>query len=181
MRFTVLAVGFLLAPALQAQTADLVVTFDRATSHGDALSLVHQLAADVPVEREGTQFEPVTTSAGLEAPPDAEAVRALFAAGAISVEVVRPAAQLASFGVPIDVEAYEADRSTPAYYAKVSFASSTPTPVARRIVTAALGVEAGGVTKSANVVRLRVAAGDANELATALRASEGVVAARVQR
>ena len=104
-----------LTPALQAQTTHLVVTFDRATSQADAFHLVHQLDATVRVGPQGVQFEPVTTSAGLHAPPDAESVLAMLAAVALSVDVTRTAAQLAAMGVPIDVDAYEAERSEAAY------------------------------------------------------------------
>ena len=153
--------------------------FDRATSQEYALQLVHRLDDSVELMREGTQFEPVTTSAGLDAPPDAEAVRALFAAGALSIEVVRHAAQVAAWRGSVDVDAYEAESSIPSYQVKVSFASSMPTAEARRAVTAALGVEAGDVTKSENRIRFRVSSGAAAELARALRTARGVVAAQV--
>ena len=179
MRLAVLAAGLLFAPALRAQTSDLVVTFDRATPQIDAYQLVYQLDAEVEVYREGTQFEPVTVGASLNGPPDDAAVRALFESGALSVDITRLAAQLVAFGFSDDADAYEAESLVPAYHVEVSFASWTSTAEVRRAVTAALGVEPGGVTKSENVLRLRVAAAAADALATALRAANGVVAAQV--
>lgn len=167
------------APAL-AQEAELVATFDRSTESREALRVLHGLALD-PAPG-GVEFGPVQLSAPLPSSPSAETLAAVFASGAVSVEVVRSAAQLAAAGVPERVDEIERKwpASFPRYYVSVSYPSTTPTPDAEDAFESALGTPPQSVTKRANEVRIRLPRSEATAAAARLRSVPTVVAVHVE-
>jgi len=187
MRTFALLVGALVCAScatVSPEVSDLVVTFDRSTSTAEARDLVRQL--DPEAKSEGV-FEPVRLSARLDAPPSAEAVAGLFEGGAISVEAIRAAAQLAEVAFTTE----EIGRLNPqadvrsvasleaiglgGYSLRVTYPSTLPSRVAADRFEASVGVPPEGVEVVANDLRVTAAASD---LATRLRTAPGVLAVR---
>ena len=171
-----LAAAFLATPA-RAQEAELVVTFDRATRAYEAQDLIQTVAPRVQTFGDG--FSSLYVSAQFDAPPPPQALGALFEDGAVSVEVVRLAAQLAALA-PFDMEELEAHGVGGGYLVRVGYASTTPTDEATAAFASALGVEPAGAEKRANEIRFRVPEPTAPSVADRLRSSSGVVAVRVE-
>ena len=168
-----LLVALLSVTAAYAQGVDLVVTFNRATSLFDAERAVRQI--DPSAETDGT-FEPVRVTRHMDSPLTTDQVEALYENGAISVELVARAAQLAASGVTLEPPAgLERVTEPPVYLLRVTYPSTMPSHVAAAHFEAAAGVPPGGVDVRANELRVRVSS---RAVASRLRTTPGVLAVR---
>jgi hypothetical protein len=165
----------------QSQEAEVVVTFDRGTAAFDAHRLVNAIVDHPQFPTFGDEFSPLYLSAQLDTPPPSQTLSALFESGAVSVEVVRTAAQIAAWA-GTDVEEIETftKGAPPGYLVRVGYASVTPTDQAAATFASILGVEPTTVKKDANEMRLRVPESTALSVAERLQSSAGVVAVRVE-
>jgi hypothetical protein len=176
----------------QPQEAEVVVTFDRSTAAYEAQQLVTAVAPQAVTFGDG--FTPLLLSVRLDAPPPPQALSALFESGAISVEVVRTAAQIAAWAggtdfeevlaawAGTDVEEIEALAigAPTGYLVRVGYASATPTDQAAAAFASALEAEPTTVEKDANELRFRVPESTVPSVAERLQSSAGVVAVRVE-
>ncbi len=170
------------ASPVQAQDAEVIVTFDRGTSAFEAQQVVRTVTPALTFD----EFSPLYLSIPLDAPPPPQTFSALFESGAVSVEVVSLAAQTAAW-MATDPEEMLTDgrfaytKGPPlGYMVRVGYASTTTTDQAAAAFASALGTEPATVKKQANEIRLRVPELTAQTVAGQLQSSAGVVAVRVQ-
>lgn len=175
MRLALLAsAALVLALPARSQDVEIVVTFDRATSSAEALRLVHGAAPSLDAR---TAFEPVRVGAMLDLAPDPGLTRALFATGALSVEVTRVAAQMAAHGLPLDPDEAEA-QGLGGYTVLATYPSTLATGDAAALFEAATGLEPTTVEVRANELQGRVPSPSAQEVMDRLRSVPSVLAVR---
>ena len=168
------------APSLRAQDATLEVLFDRSTSEAEAMTAVAGVLP--PISRwVGDGFAPVVVNAQTDAPPSTDEMAALFASGAITVEVTRLAAQLAARGHEEAAEMREERLAGPRYLVRAEFASTMSTEGASGAVAQALGVASASVSKGENMLLVSVPSASLDGVANRVEALAGVVAVRVDR
>lgn len=175
MRLALLAsAALLLALPARSQDVEIVVTFDRATSSAEALRLVHGATPSLDAR---TAFDPVRVGATLDVLPEPELTGALFATGALSVEVTRVAAQMAAHGLPLDPDEAEA-RGLGGYTVLATYPSTLATGDATALFEAATGMEPTTVEARADELRDRAPSPSAQEVMDRLRSVPGVLAVR---
>ncbi len=176
MRLLVAAAALLVALPVQAQDAELVVTFDRAVSSHEAVELVRQLDASAEIDLD-LDFAPVTLGATLDGLPPGEVSEALFESGAISVTVVSRSAQFASVGLELP-DGTNAARIFRGYTIRATYTSTLPTDTAVARFEAAVGVEPTSVGARASELRVSAPRATVRALAERLRARPEVIAVR---
>ncbi|MEM1117466.1 MAG: hypothetical protein AAF845_14790 [Bacteroidota bacterium] len=176
LRYALASLAFVASAA--AQDATLVATFDRTTTYHEATQTLLGLNLD-PVPG-GVRFGPVRVGVGLDVPLSAEGMDALFASGAISVEVVRSAAQFAALAPRLAEAGLEEISLRPRYHVRITYPSDTPSGAAAERATRALGVAPSTIEKRANEVRVQVPRPEAATVASRLGDAPGVVGVRIE-
>ena len=171
-----------------AQEAHIAVTFTGDTSHGEATYALYELDLHTALPP-GSAFEPVVVSVPSDELPGPAALAALFAAGAVSVGVTRPAAQLVALreGGPfaqtveeVEQQITEAGSPLSAYSLRVEFGSGWTGSRAVAAVEQALGVEAPDVNKRANTLHLTLPTTEVPAALERLQSLPIIVAANVE-
>ena len=167
-----------LASTAQAQETEVVVTFERHAAAMEARKTVRTAVPQAVVM--DAEFTPLYMSTRLDASPPPQTLDALFETGALSVEVVSMAAQLAALSGTVREEIEALATSDPGYIVRAAYPGATPTATAADAFSSAVGAAPTSVEKSPNEVWIRVPESATETGADRLRTVEGVVAVRVE-
>jgi hypothetical protein len=167
-----------LASTAQAQETEVVVTFERHAAAMEARKTVRTAVPQAVVM--DAEFTPLYMSTRLDASPPPQTLDALFETGALSVEVVSMAAQLAALSGTVREEIEALATSDPGYIVRAAYPGATPTATAADAFSSAVGAAPTSVEKRPNEVWIRVPESATETVADRLRTVEGVVAVRVE-
>lgn len=174
--------AFLVAPPPPAET-EVDVVFKRTVSRVEAGRILISLAPEANVVE--STFEPVSVGAAFQHVPTQDQLDALFESGAISVETTRLDAQLASFGIEVPADEMrqrmrdavrEAQMEMPPYVVRIQYPGWWDSGRVQDTVEMITGKRPGMASKTANVLRVRVASGEVDALRQRLEAHPEVVA-----